>query len=912
MKTQDLAIRIIAVLACSAAPAEAANVTRLKFSGGGRPAVINANATVVAGATVFEGKDLAARWAPAHYHDMEPMLLPEPPEGASQMSVSDIDATGCRIVGTATIDNCGTPKQVAYIWRPSLDALDAAGRTQLLGTLPGGEWSYASAISADGRVVTGVSDSSSGERAFIWTEGWGMQSLGSLEPGWSSAGVDVSANGAVIVGSSGPRAFRWTPTDGMWDLGISHEYFNVGAGSVSEDGTVIFGYGRDDDDGGLFRWTQATGMMALPQVQDVYKVSANFDGSRVIGGGEVWQANQGTSRVTARQFLVQKGIDEYRLGSTVRILDQTPSGRHLIVTTWNEGDDELDYLLVTLDEWVPVMSRPSGLSATDGTSTTTVIVKWTAVAGARRYEVTRTRVGAGNPISDALTFNVNAGITTIHDSQAVPGIRYAYSVSAVNDLGRSLASLTDEGWRNVGPPTGFGASDGTSATHVQLQWLSVAGATGYRVLRTLPGGSQTQIALLDGKSTTTFLDTSTAPGIVAIYQLQARTALGLSTLGDPEVGWRNAAPPATVTATDGTRTDGVDVSWGAVAGASGYKVFRAVGTAAPTQVGTTSPSVRTFIDAAASPGTKFRYTVRAKMPAGDTAASAADEGWRNVAPPSGLGASDGTFSTHVHLTWTAHPQPEVTGYRVLRKIGTASEVILATVSGRTTVTLSDFSIAVGATGTYRIAALTAAGPSEPSAANTGFRKAGSGAGMPTPGSGSASGTPGNASVTAAAPGSTPAGAAPSARSTAAPGCAASQAPSHASPSATGSAVYFSAADVPTCDELRRRIERLKSVAADAEAAGWLAALLDAPSDGLPSQARTPVNDVPAPEAERCIACMMLRGDIDLDGFVDAIDLVAWSTAWTDNDLRTGDVDRDGQVDHRDLLLLTAVIGRGLN
>jgi probable HAF family extracellular repeat protein len=88
-----------------------------------------------------------------------------------------------------------------------------------LGTLPGGDRSYAYGVSADGAVVVGWAYNAAGYyRAFRWTASGGMQDLGTLGGGWSEA-YGVSADGAVVVGvadnaAGQGRAFRWTESGG--------------------------------------------------------------------------------------------------------------------------------------------------------------------------------------------------------------------------------------------------------------------------------------------------------------------------------------------------------------------------------------------------------------------------------------------------------------------------------------------------------------------------------------------------------------------------------------------------------------------------------------------------------------------------------------------------------------------------
>ena len=85
-----------------------------------------------------------------------------------------------------------------------------------LGTLPGGGYSFANAVSADGSVVVGWADNAAWQRrAFRWTASGGMQDLGTL-PGYDiSYASGVSADGSVVVGwawnaAGYKRAFRWT------------------------------------------------------------------------------------------------------------------------------------------------------------------------------------------------------------------------------------------------------------------------------------------------------------------------------------------------------------------------------------------------------------------------------------------------------------------------------------------------------------------------------------------------------------------------------------------------------------------------------------------------------------------------------------------------------------------------------
>jgi len=181
-----------------------------------------------------------------------------------------------------------------------------------LGLLPGGAFSEAYGVSADGAVVVGRGPSSGlGERAFRWTAAGGMEDLGELSGGSAaSRGYAVSDDGSVVVGESlggsGWEAFRWTPGTGMTGLGdLPGGAFESWARGVSGDGSVVIGSSQSassaPDYPEAFRWTTTDGMVGLGDIpggsffSHAYAVSGN--GSVVVGdssgGGYRWTAADG-------------------------------------------------------------------------------------------------------------------------------------------------------------------------------------------------------------------------------------------------------------------------------------------------------------------------------------------------------------------------------------------------------------------------------------------------------------------------------------------------------------------------------------------------------------------------------------------------------------------------------------------
>ena len=171
-----------------------------------------------------------------------------------------------------------------------------------LGDLPGNTSTHflsgAHAVSPDGSVVVGQSESASGREAFVWTAEGGMVGLGDLPGGlFDSAALGVSADGLVIVGYSAStlnpeipgEVFRWTAQTGMVGLGLlpggelGSPKVSV-ARAISADGSVIVGEAKGQIPTNIlvqpFRWTEAEGMMSLG-----YLTSSRCAANRAIENG---------------------------------------------------------------------------------------------------------------------------------------------------------------------------------------------------------------------------------------------------------------------------------------------------------------------------------------------------------------------------------------------------------------------------------------------------------------------------------------------------------------------------------------------------------------------------------------------------------------------------------------------------
>ena len=362
---------------------------------------------------------------------------------------------------------------------------------------------------------------------------------------------------------------------------------------------------------------------------------------------------------------------------------------------------------------------PKGVSASDGSSATSVIVSWAASPNATSYTVYRSTASGQLGTSIGTT-----SATTLTDTTVTPGITYYYSATATGAGGTSAASAQDSGFASAAPlpPTGVSASDGSSATSVTISWAASANATSYTVYRSASAG---QLGTSIGTaSTTTLTDTTVTPGITYYYSVTATGGGGTSAASAQNSGFAAVPPPLPptgVSASDGSSATSVTVSWAASTNATSYTVYTVYRSTASgtlgTSIGTTSAT--TLTDTTVTPGITYYYSVTATGVGGTSAASAQNSGFAAVPPPlppTGVSASDGTSSVSVTISWAG--SANATSYTVYRS-ATAGQ--LGTSIGSTSTTsLIDTTVTPGIIYYYTVTARGVSGTSAASAQNSGF------------------------------------------------------------------------------------------------------------------------------------------------------------------------------------------------
>jgi probable HAF family extracellular repeat protein len=173
---------------------------------------------------------------------------------------SDVTANGNTLVGATRVPGPWPIVDKAFKWSTS------AGGPVTLGLLPGGSYSAAAAVSADGSVVVGYGDTPSQLTAFRWTHSTGMVPLAGQPEGMAAQASGITPDGSIIVGFLNDEACRWTESEHFVLLGKLPGSGFARALDVNADGTVVVGTALYDEFEAAFVWDPIGGMRNLAKV----------------------------------------------------------------------------------------------------------------------------------------------------------------------------------------------------------------------------------------------------------------------------------------------------------------------------------------------------------------------------------------------------------------------------------------------------------------------------------------------------------------------------------------------------------------------------------------------------------------------------------------------------------------------
>lgn len=355
--------------------------------------------------------------------------------------------------------------------------------------------------------------------------------------------------------------------------------------------------------------------------------------------------------------------------------------------------------------WAMCVPPPvTGVSASMGTSDTTITVTWSSVTaqGAVIYRVYRSTSSTGtyDMVADNLT------VLTYSDPAVSAGQHYFYKVAAANEAGAGAQSAAAEGYRIVGVVTGVSASQGTIDNAVEVKWSATAGATSYSIYKSLSATGDFLIA--DTTADTSYVDDDLLLAGPFWYKVSAVNSDGEGAQSAAVEGWPyndyTVGTPTGVNASDGTYTDKIAVSWSGVTDANSYKIYRD-GTLLAENI-----TLLSYDDTTAVFGATYSYTVSAVNEHGQGAQSTADTGYvgcgSQAVTPAGLAASTDQLS-QITITWTA--VSVATSYNVyVSDTADGTYTLLSSVTGTSYVQTG---LAENATRYYKVSSVNLCGES---------------------------------------------------------------------------------------------------------------------------------------------------------------------------------------------------------
>ncbi len=328
------------------------------------------------------------------------------------------------------------------------------------------------------------------------------------------------------------------------------------------------------------------------------------------------------------------------------------------------------------------------VSASDGTYTNKVKITWNKLKigsiNAERYYIYRSAL-----VNGSYTNLGNTASTSYDDNTASSGILYYYKVKAYHSSYEyNKYSKADSGYLGLSAPANIIASDGTYTNKINIIWNSVAGAEKYYIYHSKsPQGTYSNI----GNTISTSYDDIINLIGTNYYKIKAYSSgIGYSEYSDYDGGYVFPAPTG-ISASDGTYTNKINITWNGVIGAEKYYVYRST-LIAGSYIEIANTISTFYDDILVFPNTNYYYKIRSYSSSiGYSYYSTNNGGFLKLNSPIGISASDGIYTNKINITWNSVISAEK--YYIYRS--TVSNGFYSEISNTTSTNYNDTTIALG-------------------------------------------------------------------------------------------------------------------------------------------------------------------------------------------------------------------------
>lgn len=335
-------------------------------------------------------------------------------------------------------------------------------------------------------------------------------------------------------------------------------------------------------------------------------------------------------------------------------------------------------------------------------------ISWKKVSGAKGYIISRsTKKDSGYKEIDTVT-----GKTSYSDDTVKAGKTYYYKVEAynVNSGTKGYGGASDAVAGKTAKRTKITSIVSTNEKTLTIKWNKISGAYGYRIKRsTEEDGTYKVIKTIKSGNTTSYKDTSVKAGKTYYYTVETMVKTGdnICYSGDCAYVEGRTAKKAKIKYAVSNGSEQIEVNWGAVSGAYGYRIKRSTSKNGTYKVVATlkGKNNTTYQDKNLKTAKTYYYKVETinkvngkKGYSGDSAAVSA-----KTLKTTSITAVKATGSTSVKLEWKA--VDGASGYQVYRSASKDSGYKkVGQVKGKNTKTYEDKTLEAGKTYYYQVRA----------------------------------------------------------------------------------------------------------------------------------------------------------------------------------------------------------------
>jgi N-acetylmuramoyl-L-alanine amidase/fibronectin type 3 domain-containing protein len=335
-------------------------------------------------------------------------------------------------------------------------------------------------------------------------------------------------------------------------------------------------------------------------------------------------------------------------------------------------------------------------------------ISWKKVSGAKGYIISRsTSKNSGYKKIDTVT-----GKTSYSDDTVKAGKTYYYKVEAynVNSGTKGYGGASDAVAGKTAKRTKITSIVSTNEKTLTIKWNKITGAYGYRIKRsTDEDGTYKVVKTIKSGNTTSYKDTSVKAGKTYYYTVETMVKTGdnICYSGDSASVEGRTAKKAKIKYAVSNGSNQIEVNWGAVSGAYGYRIKRSTSKNGTYKVVATlkGKNNTTYQDKKLKTAKTYYYKIETinkvngkKGYSGNSAAVSA-----KTLKTTSIKAVKATGSTSVRLEWKA--VDGASGYQIYRSTSKDSGYKkVGQVKGKSTKKYEDKTLEAGKTYYYQVRA----------------------------------------------------------------------------------------------------------------------------------------------------------------------------------------------------------------